>query len=312
MSKVIIGIHGLANKPPKDALTDYWKRAIAEGLAKTCGVAAPEVEFDLVYWADRLYQTPLHEDRDYDFDDLYNTEPYTEGAAKLTEYRDGWLDEARRIGSTVVGGATDFVKHTFGVERLADWVLARKLKDLAFYYDPDRRIPDRSDPPKKVQARQVLQGELRTALEAHKGKRIMLIAHSMGTIIAYDELRDYGRKHNDFEVEHFVTIGSPLGLPHVLGKIVEEREYSGAPDKRVRTPTVVAGSWKNFADRRDPVALDSHLGDDYGPNARGCRVEDDLVDNGYRGLTGEPNYHKSYGYLRAPELSRHINAFLQS
>ena len=37
-----------------------------------------------------------------------------------------------------------------------------------------------------------------------------------------------------------------------------------------------------------------------------------MVDNGYRSLSDEVNYHKSYGYLRAPELSQHINEFLAS
>ena len=32
MSKVIIGIHGLANKPKETLLTSYWKTSIEEGL----------------------------------------------------------------------------------------------------------------------------------------------------------------------------------------------------------------------------------------------------------------------------------------
>lgn len=31
---VIVGIHGLANKPPVDEKTRWWKAAIAEGLAR--------------------------------------------------------------------------------------------------------------------------------------------------------------------------------------------------------------------------------------------------------------------------------------
>ncbi len=140
----------------------------------------------------------------------------------------------------------------------------------------------------------------------------MLIAHSMGTIIGYDVLRDIGRKDPSFEIAHFVTIGSPLGLPHVKAKIIEERTYAGTKRKRVRTPTVVTERWVNYADRRDPVAFDSHLRDDFGSNSRDIRVEDDLVINSYQSPSGEPNYHKSYGYLRTPELSEHIAAFLSS
>ena len=96
----------------------------------------------------------------------------------------------------------------------------------------------------------------------------MLIAHSMGTIIAYDVLREIGHAKNstydpDFELAHFMTIGSPLGLPHVKAKILKERGY--AP---VRTPSVVTERWVNYADRKDPVALDVHLRDDYAENSK--------------------------------------------
>ena len=138
----------------------------------------------------------------------------------------------------------------------------------------------------------------------------MLIAHSMGTIIAYDVLRDIGQEDPAFEIAHFVTIGSPLGLPHVKAKIIEERDYDGQGRERVRTPSVVSAKWVNYADRKDPVALDTYLSDDYGPNAKEIQVEDDLVMNGYLSPKGEPNHHKSYGYLRTPELSEHIRDFL--
>ena len=38
--------------------------------------------------------------------------------------------------------------------------------------------------------------ELWVVLEKNKNRRCMVIAHSMGTIIAYDVLRDLGRKAN--------------------------------------------------------------------------------------------------------------------
>ena len=196
------------------------------------------------------------------------------------------------------------------MDGLADWVLGKTMKDLAFYYDKKRKIGDRSKPRKRVLARKVLQDELWNALLPLKGNRIMLIAHSMGTIIAYDVLRDIGRNYPKFEIAHFVTIGSPLGLPHVKAKIIEERPYAGTKRNRLRTPTVVTKSWVNYADRRDPVALDTHLQDDFEQNARGISVKDDLIINSYRSPAGEANYHKSYGYLRAPELSKHISAFL--
>ena len=42
----------------------------------------------------------------------------------------------------------------------------------------------------------------------------------------------------------------------------------------------------------------------------GIRVKDDLVANDYLGLDGKANPHKSYGYLRTPELSKCVKEFL--
>ena len=113
-------------------------------------------------------------------------------------------------------------------------------------------------------------------------------------------LRALGREDPARVIDHFITIGSPLGLPHVKHKIYQENDL-------VRTPSVVR-RWTNFADRRDPVAADVHLSGDYAPNNRGVEVRDDLVINGYKSPAGKANHHKSYGYLRAPEVSEAIRS----
>ena len=151
--------------------------------------------------------------------------------------------------------------------------------------------------------------ELMNAILPLSGERIMLIGHSMGSIISYDVLRDLGQRDNAFDIAHFVTIGSPLGIPYVKDHVYDERgRYDSAVP--LRTPSVVSDQWVNYADRKDPVAVDAHLRDDYKANGRGIRVEDDLVINDYVTGDGESRPHKSYGYLRTPELSEHIRRFL--
>lgn len=68
---------------------------------------------------------------------------------------------------------------------------------------------------------------------------VVCIAHSLGTIVAYNILRD--RRHG--AVAHLTTVGSPLGL-----KICRE---ALAP---ITYPKVM-GSWHNARDSRDVVAL---------------------------------------------------------
>ena len=131
----------------------------------------------------------------------------------------------------------------------------------------------------------------------------MLIAHSMGSIIAYDVLRDLGRSDPEFTVEQFVTIGSPLGLEPVKARAHIEGIAS-------EVPRVVSEKWVNYADPADVVAVETNLRGDFGPNGRGVQVEDHLVSTDYMALDRERKPHKSYGYLRTPELSEQIREFL--
>jgi hypothetical protein len=307
MAKVIVGIHGLANKPEKEILKTWWEASLREGLQKNEAVDAPEFEFRMVHWADLLYKYPLHEEKNFSFDKLYNDEPYVQAAeGALKRYDDNFFDKVRSGVFDIIGDTADKLKVHMGMDSFADFLIGRLLKDLDFYYD-NREIQSREGGLGTTQT--VLRQELLNALVPLKGESIMLIAHSMGSIIAYDALRDLGRIDADFNLSHFVTIGSPLGLPHVKAKIVKERTY----DDSVRTPSVVRNSWVNFADKKDPVAADIFLKGDYAANDAGIEVVDDLVANDYIPPGKDRhNHHKSYGYLRTPEMSAHVKQFLSS
>ncbi|RLJ15691.1 hypothetical protein DJ030_17595 [bacterium endosymbiont of Escarpia laminata] len=267
MSKVIIGIHGLANKPPEKTLAEWWEQAMLEGLRKNAGINMDSLNFHSVYWADAMYAEPDQNP------DAYHE---AEGGA-LKRYDDGWLDIVRAKASSINGKMWDSAKTLFGIDKIADMVLEKKLQDLHKYYTDS-------------ELREELRKRLKNVILDNKGDRIMLVAHSMGTIIAYDVLRQLGKEDPNIKIDHFVTIGSPLGLPHVKYKISEESPL-------VRTPSIVK-KWTNLADRRDPVAIDTHLADDYDSNEDGVKVRDDLVINDW----GKIN-HKSYGYLRTPEFT---------
>jgi hypothetical protein len=305
MEKIIIGIHGLANKPEKEILEEWWKKSITEGLETNFRINQQAVDFRMVFWANLLYRFQQHTDEDFDFDGLYNAQPYIEAEeGVLKDYKDSWFDDFVSSIKDVGGSAIDLMRLHVNVDRITDWFLGKLVRDLDFYCDIDRKIKNRTN--QLEQARKVLQDELKNVLLEEKEKDIMLIAHSMGSIIAYDVLRDLGQTDLEVKISHFITIGSPLGLPLVKGKIIQERGY----DAVVRTPSIVTKSWVNFADKKDKVAIDSHLSDDYDKNRAGVRVIDDLVANDYKSNLGDHNHHKSYGYLRTPELSNHIKEFL--
>ncbi|MFQ5991664.1 MAG: hypothetical protein ACE5NA_04420 [Nitrospiraceae bacterium] len=303
MSDIIIGIHGLANKPEEKLLGEWWEKSIKEGLRKNCNIQDLACEFKMAYWADLVYRNPLHRDPDYAFDQLYNEEPYREaGQGTLEERKTRAIDRVRSALSTAGGWIIDKIRGVAGTDPLADHVLEKVVKDLAFYYDNDRELRDRKTGERGL-ARDLIKNRLKKPLLELTGRSIMVIAHSMGTIIAYDVLRDIGRLNPKFQVAHFVTIGSPLGLSYVKQNVEGER-------KELRTPTVVSEQWVNYSCPKDLVSLDTKLSDDFRENRRGIRVEDDLVNNDYVSPEGKSNEHKSYGYLRTSEISRHIQSFL--
>ncbi len=274
MSKMIIGIHGLSNKPAEKTLARWWEKAMLEGLQVNSKLSLDSLDFQSVYWADVMYPQP----------DPAPDKYRRAKKGELKYYREGWIDYIRETLLDFGGDIIDSTKEMFGIDALAEKVLKSKLKDLYRYYE-------------KENIRNELRGRLRQAILDNRDKRLMVVAHSMGSIIAYDVLRELGRIDATLSVDHFVTIGSPLGLPHVKHKIMEENPL-------VRTPSIVK-KWSNLADRRDPVALDVHLRDDYEENYAGVRVNDDLVMNDWGGIS-----HKSYGYLRTPEFSDLLKNFI--
>src|SRR5689334_17228756 len=52
-------VHGIANKPPKDALLEQWRVALLDN--EGVDLEAMGVTCSMVYWADLLYAEPLPE-----------------------------------------------------------------------------------------------------------------------------------------------------------------------------------------------------------------------------------------------------------
>jgi len=281
-SRVIIGVHGLKNKPREPNLTKLWKQAIADGLRRNAGrnIQIANLPFEHGYWADLGYRRP-EPNRKYQGG---------RGRAPYPEYKESLLDSARALFSDITDEPVEWAKEWLGMTRAADKFLKKVFEDLARYYGNEGY-------------REKVRGRVIDQVLAHQNKRILLIAHSMGSIIAYDALRILGRTHPDITINRLVTIGSPLGLPHVMHRIEQEHGKARTPSNVLR--------WTNMAERFDPVAFDTHLHRDFGANADGVRVKDDLVlNNQVLNEDGDTDYHASIGYLRTPEMSRLINTFL--
>ncbi len=107
----------------------------------------------------------------------------------------------------------------------------------------------------------------------------VVVAHSLGTIIAYDVLSEPALA--GLEVELLVTLGCPLGIRNVQDRL---RDGMGRPHP---VPPEVR-AWSNFADQFDPVALEASLRGEFEPPRNFAR--DQEVNNPAR------NNHDLTGY----------------
>lgn len=301
MSKIVIGIHGIGNKPPKELLAKWWKEALLEGLRKN-NHSVKDFNFELVYWADILHKTPLNPNEINTESDFHISEPYKPGEAKPAReemsYRKKALEYLEKYSKKIlVNGVL-----SINIPSLTELFIHRHLRDLEVYYSPVFTFENGKQKP----VRQVIIERLVEALQRHKRKKIFLSAHSMGSIIAYDTLKYYSP---EIKVEIVATIGSPLGQQFVISKIKSESEKSN--NKAFTIPDNIVGGWYNFADEEDQVAINHELSRIYKENSSGVKIKDILVQNNYK-ISEIRNPHKSYGYLRTPEFSAVLNSFLTS
>ena len=102
-----------------------------------------------------------------------------------------------------------------------------------------------------------------------RGRDARLVAHSLGSIVAYDCLC----AHPEWPIETFVTIGSPLGNQGlVLAKLEMDPCWPGSIRR-----------WVNITAPTDQVCAGTRLAPTYD-----ARIEDVVVDNGHRGHDPEP------------------------
>ena len=302
MSKIIIGIHGLGNKPPKETLEEWWLKSICEGLINIDRFQF-EPKFEMVYWADILNDKPLNNLITDPENPYYLDEPYTPGANLATLKQNtrrkkflGFLEEQMDKIFLNEDLSSNF-------EFVSEMVFKKYFKELEVYYSKQPKVNDSS----YKSVKDIIRNRLAETLKKQKGKEIFLISHSMGSIIAYDVCTFLVP---NIKIDTLITMGSPLGFPVIVSKTAEELKASYPKIAKLQTPPNIQSKWVNYSDIEDNVALNYNLSDDYEPNSLGVKVTDEIIQNNYS-IGDERNPHKSYGYLRTPEFSNLLADFIE-
>ena len=241
MSATVTFIHGLSNKPEASYLHELWKRKLAhEGFSlDDNGVLS-----SMVYWADVLYPSPDT--------DLAAYESAATGEEALNEARVAVTlatqslpaDEQKFIEQlsaklAITGEDIDPAtlspeqRKQIGYERipLPAWLrnrlMAKLVRDAHLYFF-NKDFTPRSDATFRV--RDELRKRFMDAVKAVKdGDRpVVVVSHSMGTIIAYDCLM---HEPECPSIDGLVTIGSPLGLDEVQDFFPRWTRENGFPTR---------------------------------------------------------------------------------
>ena len=301
MDKIIIGIHGLGNKPPKYLLEEWWRQAINEGLKKIKSHFA-EYDFELIYWADSLHPDPLNPYEDDKDSELYLSEPY-ESAAKTKKiksngFKENFVNFFKKQRDKLLFNETLHVKFP----SLTDLIIKHFFKDLDIYLTQQCVEENKSD----CLAQDIIRDKLADIFQKYKEKEILLIAHSMGTIVAYEVLIDV---EDEVNIDSLITIGSPLGVPFIFEKLKNDKSIVHGEESKLRTPENILTEWKNLADLDDKIARSADMSKLFKRNSHNIAPVMDVVENDYES-EGIENPHKSYGYLRTPEVAQIIDSFL--
>ena len=280
-SPLIIYVPGLLPKPDADTHRSALLRCLVAGVQRIDEHVAEDIAscaecFDIVAWTFDFYG----QHRDFELDAAaVDAVVATSGASEL--YREQATSWRRRLGRWVfsLGDRLPFLIPHISTERME-----LHLRDLRRYVKNRRGIAEHT--------RQLLKLPLRAAHESNRP--ILLIAHSMGSVIAYETLWQLTHTDNEkLQIDLFLTMGSPLGQRYIQKRIKGGNETGARryPD-RIRR-------WINLSAVGDLTAIDPELCNDFAEMAEFGLVDtidDREIYNWFR-WNGVLNTHSEYGYL---------------
>ncbi|MGM1064331.1 hypothetical protein [Saccharothrix sp. Mg75] len=257
-------IHGIGNKPPAARLGRSWRGVLAEnGL----DLDASGVTSTFVYWADLLHPAPLEEA------EHENARSSLEGQAPEIGMR--WLVRSTGAEAAFIAALADRV----GLDEFASddpalpavgepdptrervllpWSVKRRLMKV-FLRDVHHYLFDAEFSPREGESyairREIRSRVLRALAEgADRSGPHVVVAHSLGSVIAYDCLK---RLPGCPPVDGLLTFGSPLGIDEVQDRLRPEWSRDDGFPAGLRR-------WVNVYDRLDPVAgVDALLANDF-------------------------------------------------
>ncbi len=336
MGKTILLVHGRSMKPLPEALEALWMQAIRAGLERDHGADAvtafDNATVEMVYYGNYSNEF-LHDKNPGKYPDPDNPEFETgqvEGRTKALEAlrarpRAEFYDRTVYKNLPQSSGLKEFVADLFAgslsLLRVSNLIIERVAPDMAEYWSDETRFGS--------QVRERMISPLKRAFDS--GDSICIIAHSLGTLVAYDTLWKFSRygeyrgaltngvNYNDHEscqVDLFITLGSPLGDSTVINTL-----KGSSNGGHLRYPANIK-RWVNIAAEDDYISHDGSLADDFRGIFEHGLIDQPIEDERIYNLSIVPtrpdgdeeqwrsNPHHISGYLMHPAVSDLIAAWL--
>lgn len=288
-------IHGRNFKPNEGALSSFWLEALRHGIKRDFGPDAAKkfdgVYKEFVYYGGLSNEFLRNSSKSYDEARDICERKETLKTLKALPDRNSFDKAAYHKNSSVFRGFREFfldeLSGPMDVFGVADNLASMVAPDMAHYWNEETEFGS------NVRAK--LTSPLRKALMANKD--IMLIGHSLGSLVAYDVLWKfcYMSEHQsvrDHAVTHFVSLGSPLG-----NRTVQDRLKGGKLKGLRRFPTNIT-RWSNVAAEDDYICHDETVEDDF-QRMHSTEIKDYRIYNlSVKG--GSAHQHHGAGYLIHP------------
>jgi hypothetical protein len=268
---IVVYVHGNGNKVREELLKRQWDLAL---LGRDAGS-----DSRMAYWAPLLHPEPLADPEFDEAEQLAPEAPVEAVAAAAPPELEGYVRQMAYRAEAVVYG--EELEGAAGAEalplppavrkRLFEQLVKVTFEDVHAYFFRD--FAER------------MRAVVRAAI-AGIDEPFVVVAHSLGTIIAYDVLREEAGR--GLEIPLFVTVGSPLAVQEIQDLVVRPLEVPAG----VR-------AWLNASDFRDVVALDHDIRPEYEPPDR---CTDVMVTN------ASASHHGIREYLAAPAVREPILA----
>jgi len=316
MSKKIILVHGRSYKPNKKILKRNWIDATQYGINRDFG----EKELAKFNQLKPKIEMAYYGDLSNDFLSKHGDGLWTEQREK-----DDIADRKEALLALKKYGARDFTKRNYNkirdlsdvLKEAAANILSGPLSifgigdDLVEMVAPDMGHYWNLDDEFGSNVRWRLTEILTKAMGA--GEDILLVAHSLGTIVCYDvlwKISHYGEykklREKGYKNITLITIGSPLGDENVKDQL------KGADASGYRRYPQNIKRWINFAAEDDFISHDSTVKNDF-RDMKKFGLDPNISDKEIYNMSireGNSNPHHSTGYLIHPKFSQAVVSWL--